>query len=204
MKAFITLLTGVIFWTLCLTDTGTAQTATRRAAQARTIGAGTTIKVRTTQEIKGSDDGKTYTGVVDQNVMGQNGAVVIPKGSTASLVVRKMSDDQVTLDLASVMVNGQRYGVQTENTVGATKEKEGLGKNKRTGKYVGGGAAVGAIIGAIAGGGKGAAIGAGVGAGAGAGAQVLTKGKTLDVPAETLLTYRLRQPLRATGTAATQ
>ena len=84
----------------------------------------------------------------------------------------------------------------SENAV-SSKEKQGVGANKRTGKYVGGGAAVGAIIGAIAGGGKGAAIGAGVGAGAGAGAQILTKGKSVNVPAESLLTYRLRQPLRA-------
>ncbi len=35
-----------------------------------------------------------------------------------------------------------------------------LGANQRTGKYVGGGAAIGAVLGAIFGGGKGAAIGA--------------------------------------------
>ena len=90
----------------------------------------------------------------------------------------------------------QRYGIRTENAV-SSKEKQGIGANKRTGKYVGGGAAVGAIIGAIAGGGKGAAIGATAGAGAGAGAQVLTKGKSVNVPAESLLTYRLRQSLQA-------
>jgi YmgG-like glycine-zipper protein len=75
--------------------------------------------------------------------------------------------------------------------------KEGLGKNERTGKYVGGGAVLGAIIGAITGGGKGAAIGAGAGAAAGAGVQVLTRGKSVDVPSESLLTFRLSEPLRA-------
>src|SRR5207248_1746832 len=59
------------------------------------------------------------------------------------------------------------------------------------------GLGIGAIIGAIAGGGKGAAIGAGVGAAGGAGVQVLTRGKNIDVPAESLLTYRLSEPLRA-------
>jgi uncharacterized protein YcfJ len=58
------------------------------------------------------------------------------------------------------------------------------------------GTAVGAIIGAIAGGGKGAAIGALAGAAAGGGAQVLTKGKEIRVPAETVLNFRLDQPLR--------
>src|SRR5262249_30757598 len=65
-----------------------------------------------------------------------------------------------------------------------------------TGRYVGGGAILGAIIGAIAGGGKGAAIGAGAGAAAGAGAQVLTRGRSVAIPSESLLTFNLQQPLR--------
>jgi hypothetical protein len=194
-RAFITLATGVIFW-LCLTSSGSGQGATRRSAQAGTIGAGTTIKVRTNEAIQTSNDGQVFSGVVDQDVIGGNGKVVIPKGSNAALVVKRMANKDVALDLDSVTINGQRYGIQTENVI-TSKEKEGIGANKRTGKYVGGGAAVGAVIGAIAGGGKGAAIGAGVGAGAGAGAQILTKGKSVNVPAESLLTYRLRQPLRA-------
>jgi len=188
-----------MFW-LCLTSTGTGQGVTQRSAQAGTIGAGTTIKVRTNEAINTSSEGQALSGVVDQNVIGSNGKVVIPKGSNAALVVKRLANKDVVLDLDSVTINGQRYGVQTENVI-SSKEKQGIGANKRTGKYVGGGAAVGAIIGAIAGGGKGAAIGAGVGAGAGAGAQILTKGKSVNVPAESLLTYRLRQPLRA-GAAA--
>jgi hypothetical protein len=49
----------------------------------------------------------------------------------------------------------------------------------------------GTLIGAIAGGGKGAAIGALLGGAAGAGTQVLTRGKELNVPAETELAFRL-------------
>jgi hypothetical protein len=197
-RAFVTLVAGVIVWTLCLTTAGTAQGVRRRAAaQPATIAAGTTLKIRTSEEIKTSDSGKTFSAVVDQDVMGRNGQVVIPKGSNAELVVKKMSNNTLTLDLDSITVNGQRFGVQTESTVAPSQEKQGIGANKRTGKYVGGGAAIGAIVGAIAGGGKGAAIGAGVGAGAGAGTQILTKGKSVNVPAESLLTYRLSQPLRA-------
>ncbi len=59
----------------------------------------------------------------------------------------------------------------------------------------GGGAALGAIIGAIAGGGKGAAVGAATGAAAGTGVQILTKGETLKVPAETILEFKLESPL---------
>ena len=52
-----------------------------------------------------------------------------------------------------------------------------------------GGAALGTLLGAIAGGGAGAAIGAAAGAAAGAGAQVLTQGKQINVPAESVLTF---------------
>jgi outer membrane lipoprotein SlyB len=60
---------------------------------------------------------------------------------------------------------------------------------------VGGGAVLGTLIGAVAGGGKGAAIGAVTGSAAGAGAQVLTRGKSVKVPAESKLSFKLDQPL---------
>ena len=54
---------------------------------------------------------------------------------------------------------------------------------------------LGTLVGAIAGGGKGAAIGAVAGAAAGGTAQVLTRGKEVKVPAETVLHFKLDQPL---------
>jgi hypothetical protein len=163
-----------------------------------TIDPGTTIYVRTNEDIEAKDsDGRVYSGVVDQDVVGRNRRLVIPRGSDVELVVKKTSGDDVALDLDSVTINGQRYGIEAEQNVVSSERKEGIGTNKRTGKYVGGGALLGAIIGAVAGGGKGAAIGAGAGAAAGAGAQVLPRGKTVHVPAESLLTFRLSEPLRA-------
>jgi hypothetical protein len=72
---------------------------------------------------------------------------------------------------------------------------KGIGANRRTGEFVGGGAVLGPIIGAIAGGGKGAAIGAAAGAAAGAGGQVITRGRTVRVPPESLLTFRIERGL---------
>ena len=60
---------------------------------------------------------------------------------------------------------------------------------------MGGGALLGAILGAAIGGGDAAAAGAVVGAAGGAAAQILTKGRRVSVPAETLLTYRLQSDL---------
>jgi hypothetical protein len=184
---------GAILWTLCFANAGAAQ-STRNG---RAIDAGTVITVRTNETINADDaDGRVFTGVVDQDVKNRQGYVAIPRGSDVEMVVRKVSDKELSLDLDSVMINGQRYGIQSESNVTGSQQKEGIGVNKRTGKYVGGGAILGAIIGGIAGGGKGAAIGAGAGAAAGAGAQVLTRGGSIKVPAESLLTFRLAQPLQ--------
>jgi hypothetical protein len=180
---------------ICTFSFATGASAQRGAV----IDPGTTIHVRTIDNINTKDaDGQVFPGVVDEDVMGRNGRIVIPRGSDVELVVRKVSNNNdVALDLDSIMVNGERYSVEADPSVLESEGKEGLGANKRTGKYVGGGAVLGAIIGGIAGGGKGAAIGAGAGAAAGAGTQVLTRGKSVKVPAESLLTFRLTEPLRA-------
>ncbi len=172
------------------------------SAQVGTIDAGTTIGVRTTEEISTSEaEGRVFSGVVDQDVLNRRGAVAIPKGSDVELVVRRTTDDELAVDLDSVTVNGLRYGLDTDSSVVTAERKDGIGANKRTAKYIGGGALIGAVIGAISGGGKGAAIGAGAGAAAGAGAQVLTRGKSVRVPAESLLSFRLQQPLQSTAAA---
>ncbi len=126
-----------------------------------------------------------------------------PKDSNADLVIRRVNSGgtiqsgNVVLDLDSITVNGRRYRVSTEDL--KQSGSGGIGKNRRTAEMVGGGAALGTLLGAIAGGGKGAAIGAVAGAGAGGTAQVLTKGKTVKVPAETILRFQLDRPLHLSG-----
>ena len=96
--------------------------------------------------------------------------------------------------MQSIVVGGRRYRVSTADQE-LENHKDGVGANKRTGQFMGGGTVLGAVIGAIAGGGKGAAIGAVAGAGAGAGAQTITQGKEVHVPAESVLRFRLDRPL---------
>jgi hypothetical protein len=157
---------------------------------------GTLVPVRTNQYISSARaDGRVFTGSVNRDVMGGNGALAIPQGSEVELIVRNAKDGDLILDLESVMIDGRRYAVDASaNRIDADK-KDGVGANERTGKFVGGGALLGGIIGAIAGGGKGAAIGAGVGAAAGAGDEMATRGREVRVPSETLLTVQLNQPL---------
>jgi hypothetical protein len=71
----------------------------------------------------------------------------------------------------------------------------GVGANKRTLEYGGGGVGFGALMGAIFGGGRGAGIGAAAGAGAGLLTQIFTRGKTVKVPAETTMRFRLDRTL---------
>jgi hypothetical protein len=158
---------------------------------------GTTITVRTNETINArNSDGRVFTGVVDQDVLDASGGVAIPRGSTAEMIVRNLSNNEVVLDLESVSFNGQRYAVAADADIASNRQRSGVGANKRTGEYVGGGAVLGTILGAIAGGGRGAAIGAAAGAAAGAGTQVLTRGSAVNVPAESLLTFRVEQPLQ--------
>jgi hypothetical protein len=170
--------------------------ATLAFAQTGTIGTGTSITVRTTERIEvEKNDGRVFIGIVDRNVVDTNRQIAIPRGSNAELTVRQLSGNELALDLESVTVNGQRYAVTADDAAMEDGQKDSIGKNQRTAKYVGGGALLGTIIGAIAGGGKGAAIGAAAGAGAGAGTQVLTRGKQVYIPAESLLTFRLERRL---------
>jgi hypothetical protein len=157
---------------------------------------GTAVVVRTNRFISSErSDGRVYDGTVDQDVIGQNGRLAIPRGAQVEMIVRVAPDNDLVLDLESVTVAGHRYAIDAETERLESQKREGIGANERTAEHVGGGALLGSIIGAIAGGGKGAAIGAAAGAGAGAGTEVLTRGRQVRVPAESLLTFRLERPL---------
>jgi hypothetical protein len=174
------------------------------AAQAWTalsrIESGTSVQVRTTEAIDANAiDGRIYKGTIENDVRDTQGRLAITAGSTAELVVRRDSDNDLVLDLDSITINGRRYGVDaTRNRVGTGGvdiANSGIGANKETARNVGGGALLGAILGGVIGGGDGAAAGAAAGAAVGAGAQILTKGRRVSVPAETLLNYRFQSAL---------
>lgn len=165
--------------------------------QADTIVAGTTIPVRTNDTIDARDarNGRVYSGFVDSDVLDTNGRVAIPKGSDVELMVRDIGHHNLSLDIDAVVVSGQRYSVTTYDVTRSGGQKDGVGANGRTGKFIGGSAVFGTILGAIAGGGRGAAIGAAAGAAAGAVGEVTTRGKKVHIPAESLVTFQLQQPL---------
>ena len=164
---------------------------------------GTQVSVRTEETIDSAHavEGQTYAAEVTKDIRDAAGDCVIPRGANAQVMIVSAAKggkihgaSDLVLDLASVSIAGQRYRLTTSDI--AEKGRNGLGANKRTAEFAGGGAAVGAIIGAIAGGGKGAAIGGGSGAGAGALTEILTKGASVKVPVESVLTFQLEKPLR--------
>jgi hypothetical protein len=180
-----------------------ADRANPRAVSGRALEApaGTELVVRTVEAIDSRNAGadQIFSAVFEQDVENASGSVIVPRGSSAQLLIREMSSGGATgspemaLDIQSITVGGLRYLVSTTDLT--LESSTGIGKNKRTAEAIGGGAAIGGIIGAIAGGGKGAAIGVLVGAAGGAGAQVLTRGRDVQVPAETVLTFKLDRPV---------
>jgi hypothetical protein len=163
-----------------------------------TVPAGQPLLVRM---IDGVDSKKNNVGDIfhasletDLNV---NGALVARKGTDvygrlaeAKEAGHFSGSSELQLELTRMVINGQDYPV-----VSSDYTLKGKGRGSNTAQKVGGGAVAGAIIGAIAGGGKGAAIGAGAGSAAGAGVQVFTRGQQVKVPSETLLEFRLQQPV---------
>jgi hypothetical protein len=98
---------------------------------------GAVVSVRPTESIDVERrDSRVYHGIVDQDVRGENGRLAIPRGSNVELMVRLAPDNDLVLDLESVTVNGERYGVAAgENRVESRRDNS----------------LVGAIVGAISG-----------------------------------------------------
>jgi hypothetical protein len=187
---------------LCLSTlaiAGYAQDSASAARRARTIPAATAIDVTLNETIDSSKatEGQTFSGVV-RNAIVVNGRTIVPAGADARVQLVNLDPSgkfkgqtQLGVVLTSVRVNDRDVTVETGQV---TRVSGSQGKN--TALKTGVGAGIGAAIGAIAGGGKGAAIGAGVGGAAGAGSQIFTKGKTVKIPSETVLTFTTTRAAR--------
>lgn len=110
--------------------------------RAETIAAGTTIPIRINDAIDARDtgNGRVYSGVVERDVFDDHNSIVIPRGSDVELMVRDIGHHTLALDLDAVVVNGHRYSVVSYDVTRTGDEKDGVGANRRTGKFVGGGA----------------------------------------------------------------
>jgi hypothetical protein len=173
--------------------TATAPPAAK-AASGVVVPAGTMINVRMIDNIDSTKTGpgeRFRASIDDPVVVGDK--VIIPRGADCTVQITQVQENkELALKLYDVTVGGKAYDVaanyaQLEAT-GTSKTKKGV----RRSAVLGG---LGAAIGGIAGGGTGAAIGAVSGVGLGAVSGAMAKGKTLNVPAETRLTFQLRSAL---------
>jgi hypothetical protein len=160
---------------------------------------GTVLHIRINQRIsvKTSHEGDPFDGTIVSPVA-VNGVEVIPAGSIARghvVASHKRGHFKgrsvLELTLTGLDVNGRHYRLDT-GTVVRTKN----GKGKRTAAFIGGGAGVGMLIGGVASGGVGLLIGGLSGAGAGTLGAAFTGNKDIDIPAETVMTFKLDQPIQ--------
>ena len=192
-----TLLAGMAM----VTPNSGANSSAGAAAQDKkriTVPAGTRILIRTIDPIDSTKQktGYRFSATLETNLQAED-TVIAPRGTTiygrlanASSAGRMKGSSDLTLELTDIVINGTAYPLLT-----STYEVKGKGEGGNTAKKVVGGAGLGALIGGLAGGGKGAGIGALAGAGAGTAIAASKKGEQLQIPSETLLEFRLEQPV---------
>jgi hypothetical protein len=195
------MLKGMIRTAALLTGLATGMTvmiATAQNAKRITVPAGTRILIRMNDSIDSNKQkaGYRFTASLETNLQADN-VVVARRGtpvygvlSSASSAGKMKGSSELGLELTDIMINGTSYPLLT-----STYAIKGSGEGSNTTKKVVGGAGLGALIGGIAGGGKGAGIGALAGAGAGTAVAATKKGQQLSIPSESLLEFRLAQPV---------
>jgi hypothetical protein len=163
-----------------------------------TVPAGSRILVRTVDAVDSSAQtaGQRFTGTLETNLQVED-TVVAPRGTQVHgrladvrSAGRMAGGAELTLELTDIVINGNAIPIMT-----SSYELRSKGQGGQTAGRVAGGAGLGALIGGIAGGGRGAGIGMAAGAGAGTAASAARGGQQVSVPSESLLEFRLQQPV---------
>jgi len=172
--------------------------AAQPAAPAKvTIPAGTNLAIRVDQRIsvKTSHAGDAFTGEVVSPIVGANGDTLVPKGTQVDGVVDAAKArghfkgaSTLQLRLTAMTLDGTKYPIRTADLAQHKK-----GKGKRSAAMIGGGAGLGMLIGGIASGGTGLLLGGLAGGGAGTAAAGLTGNRDLEIPAESIVHFKLSE-----------
>jgi hypothetical protein len=161
---------------------------------------GTTLAIRINQHIsvKHSHAGDRFTGEVVHDVVpdGTN-QVAIPRGTPVGGVIDEAhrrghfkGRSVLELRLTSMELGGQRYDLDTRDNVRTKK-----GKGKRSAAFIGGGSGLGMLVGGVATGGVGLVVGGLVGGGAGTALGAFTGNRDIEIPAESVMNFRLADDL---------
>jgi|CZKZ01.1.fsa_nt_gi outer membrane murein-binding lipoprotein Lpp len=163
------------------------------------IPAGTSLTIRIDQRIsvKTSRSGDTFTGEIVEPVLASDNGVLLPKGTQVAGVVDAShrrghfkGRSLLELRLTSLTLNGTQYPLETNDLARSKK-----GKGKRSAAMIGGGAGLGMLVGGLASGGAGLVIGGLAGGGAGTAVAGLTGNRDIDIPAESIVRFRLANDL---------
>jgi hypothetical protein len=167
------------------------------------VPAGTELAIEINQRISSdtTPPGSRFSGELAEGCRDSAGRMVLPRGTAVEgRVVASHNGGHfkgasvLELRLTSLTLNGTRYPLDTHDVV-----REKKGKGKRSAAFIGGGSGLGLLLGGLAGGGKGALIGGLAGAGAGTAGAGLTDNRPLDIPAETVVRFRLADALTLQG-----
>ena len=163
------------------------------------VPAGTVLSIRMNQgiDVKHAQSGETFSGTI-VNPVNVEGDTVIPAGSIADGVVLHAHKrghfkgaSVLQLTLTGLNVNGQHYRLDTSSL---TRTKKG--KGKRTAAFLGGGTGLGMLIGGVASGGVGLLVGGLAGAGAGTAGAAFTGNKDINIPAESVVSFKLERSIQ--------
>jgi hypothetical protein len=164
-----------------------------------TIPAGTSLTIRIDQRIsvKTSRADDTFTGEIVVPVLTNDNNVLVPKGSLVGGVVdvshrrgHFKGRSLLELRLTSLTVNGTQYPVMTRDLAESKR-----GKGRRSAALIGGSAGLGMLVGGLASGGTGLVVGGLVGGGAGTAVAGLTGNRDIDIPAESIIHFKLADDL---------
>jgi hypothetical protein len=163
------------------------------------IPAGTTLAIRIDQRIsvKTSRAGDTFTGEIVDPVLASDNSVLLPKGTQVGGVVDAShrrghfkGRSLLELRLTSLTLNGTRYPLATRDMARSKN-----GKGRRSTAMIAGGSGLGMLVGGLATGGVGLVVGGLVGGGAGTAAAGLTGNRDIDIPAESIVHFKLADDL---------
>jgi hypothetical protein len=163
------------------------------------IPAGTTLVVRIDQKIsvKTSHPGDTFSGELVDPILAGDNSVLVPNGAQVGGVVAAAhrrghfrGSSLLELRLTSLTLDGAQYPLATRD-VARTKK----GKGKRSFGMIAGGSGLGMLVGGLATGGVGLLVGGLVGGGAGTAAAGLTGNRDIEIPAESVVSFRLGNDL---------
>jgi hypothetical protein len=170
-----------IFMALTVSGAGAPPPDPVRAVTAEpgVVPSGTQLVVRTSDTVRTRKAlrGTIYGATVAEDILDQNGTVLIPTGSPVELAVRSLpylgpggvGMTDLMLEVRAVTVNGFRYPVETRSE---TPGAGGIGLDREAAQWVDGDTTASAVV---------------------------TAGRRINVPVDSLLAFRIDDPIRLTG-----